>query len=228
MGRIQRCWGGWLVSLDTAFDQSSLVTLKTKGTPSKTLGNTRLRGVVNGLEDSTVNWEWLGQAMATDWWGPHGVFQSRDKVHPLGQAHTRSRTSWNQVASSSSAKMPCGAAGWQEAPVLLGSKAAADRGLHQQHQARILPHCSAPLRPHQECGVQTWAPEARQTLTYRRGTSGGSLRWLRLELGHVREGGRCWAGSSWGREGQGDTSLVSASTWWDSIRRGRQILLGSP
>lgn len=84
----------------------------TEGTPSKILGDTRLREVVSGLEDSTISESDLDRLQQQTDGDLMGFSKGQGKVHPLGQARTRSRASWNQLASSSSyAKILCGAAG---------------------------------------------------------------------------------------------------------------------
>ncbi|KAK4816014.1 hypothetical protein QYF61_011004 [Mycteria americana] len=109
--------------------------------------------------------------------------------------------------------------------------------VQQQSQALILPRCSAPVRPHQECRVQVWAPGAGQTLTYRSESSRMSLRWSKLEPGTYK--GR-WRVLGWftleKRRVRGDvTALCSCLVGWykkrepgssrKSIMRGRASLL---
>lgn len=93
-----------------------------------------MRGVVSGLEGSTVIEIDLGKLQQWTDGNPTQFPKGRGQAHPIGQTHPQSRPCWNQVArSSSSVEMPWGVAGFHEAAVLLVSKAGADLqpGLHQ-------------------------------------------------------------------------------------------------
>lgn len=37
--------------------------------------------------------------------------------------------------------------------------------------------------------------------------------------GHTKRGGGPWAGSAWGRGGEGETSLLSPTGWWEGAEK---------
>lgn len=83
------------------------MSLVTGGTATKILGDTRLRGVVSGLEGSTVIEIDLGKLQQWTDGNPTQFPKGRGQAHPIGQTHPQSRPCWNQVArSSSSVEMP--------------------------------------------------------------------------------------------------------------------------
>lgn len=63
------------------------------------------------------------------------------------------------------------------------------QGINSRSREKMLPLCSALLRPHLKCWVQVWAPSARDTGTHWRDASEGPSRWWRAwTVWHARRG----------------------------------------
>jgi len=90
---------------------------------------------------------------------------------------------------------------------------AASKERWQQGRKGIVPLCSALLRPPLQYWVQAWGSQHNKDMELLESVQRRPQRYSEgWSTSPMKKGWRSWAGSAWGREGSGETSLQPSST----------------